>query len=356
MAARLDRLRNRWAKSVPALTPMRDDVLRMLEDHGRILEWRQLAAALLARRGSGLEDAAARMILAGVCVRAAIETEERKQEPRLTTRRLGQKVLIALTRVGDDAVPDADDLFAYAELLGGEADKLAARDPLPGVTEIKQVLRAVPGADRASRLSDTDLVLLAAAASANAAATARLELYPRDLSAERAVKISQAVTFLGDRGLREEEVVQRVVARFPELTRPPKPADIFRLLKEQYPDADLRRRSDGRVAMLSMTHQSAANRTGRPGTKAATRFGQDAEEHAWQQIEQSRQRGGFVAVKVALKDAAAVSPVIATLSGVDPVNVTDAFHPDTAGDRQGSREAAVGIRARRGLRGRVTAG
>ena len=240
VATRLDRLRNRWAKSVPALTPMRDDVLRMLEDHGRILEWRQLAAALLARRGSGLEDAAARMILAGVCVRAAIETEERRQEPRLTTRRLGQKVLIALTRVGDDAVPDADDLFAYAELLGDEADKLAARDPLPGVTEIKQVLRAVPGADRASRLSDTDLVLLAAAASANAAATARLELYPRDLSAERAVKISQAVTFLGDHGLREEEVVQRVVARFPELTRPPKPADIYRLLKEQYPDADLR--------------------------------------------------------------------------------------------------------------------
>ena len=325
VAARLDRLRNRWAKSVPALTSMRDDVLRMLEDHGRILEWRQLAAALLARRGSGLEDAAARMILAGVCVRAAIETEERRQEPRLAARRLGTEVLIALTRVGDDAVPDADDLFAYAELLGDEADKLAVRDPLPGVTEIKQVLRAVPGADRASRLSDTDLVLLAAAASANAAATARLELYPRDLSAERAVKISQAVTFLGDHGLREEEVVQRVVARFPELTRPPKPADIYRLLKEQYPDADLRRRSDGRVAMLSMTHQSAANRTGRPETKAAARFGQDAEEHAWQQIEQSRQRGGFVAVKVALKDAAAVSPVIATLSGVNPVNVTALF-------------------------------
>ena len=139
------------------------------------------------------------------------------------------------------------------------------------------------------------------------------------------MKISQAVTFLGDRGLHEEEVVQRVVARFPELTRPPEPADIFRLLKEQYPDADLRRRSDGRVAMLSMTHQSAANRTGRPETKAAARFGQDVEEHAWQRIEQSRQRGGFVAVKVALKDAAAVGPVIATLSGVAPVNVTTLF-------------------------------
>ena len=324
VSARLGRLRNRWAKSVPALTPLREDVLQMLEDHGRVLEWRQLAAALLARRGSGLDDPASRMTQAGVCVRAAVDTEERRQEPRLTTRRVGKKVLIALTRVGDEAVPDADDLFAYAELLGYEADRLAVRDPLPGVTEIKQLFRGVPAADRAPRLSDTDLVLLAAAASANAAATARLELYPRDLSAERAVKISQAVTFLGDDGLREEEVVQRVTARFPELIRPPRPADIFRLLKEQYPDADLRRRTNGRVAMLSLTHQSAASRTGRSKTSAA-RFAQDAEEQARQHIEQSRKEGGFIAVKVALRDAVAVRPAVAALDGVTPVNVTALF-------------------------------
>ena len=233
VAARLDRLRNRWAKSVPAITPLRDDVLHMLEDHGRVMEWRQLAAALLARRGSSLEDAAARMVQAGVCVRATIETEERRQEPRLTTRRLGKKVLLALTCIGDDAVPDASDLFAYAELLGGEADRLASRDPLPGVTEIKQVLRGVPAADeRAPRLSDTDLVLLAAAASTNAAATARLELYPRDLSAERAVKISQAVTFLGDQGLAEEEVARRVNARFPERRVLLEPSEVYPILKE----------------------------------------------------------------------------------------------------------------------------
>ena len=209
-------------------------------------------------------------------------------------------------------------MFVYAELLGGEADELASRDPLPGVTEIKQVLRGVPVADQAPRLSDTDLVLLAAAASANAAATARLELYPRDLSAERAVKISQAVTFLGDDGLREDEVVQRVVARFPELLRPPQPADIFRLLKEQYPDADLRRRTDGRVAMLSLTHQSGASRTGRRGTSTAARLRQEAEQYAWQRIGQSRQEGGFVALKAPLRDAALVRPVIAALTASPP--------------------------------------
>ena len=45
-------------------------------------------------------------------------------------------------------------------------------------------------------MSDTDLVALAAAASANTAVTGRLELYPRDLSPERALKLSQVVSYL----------------------------------------------------------------------------------------------------------------------------------------------------------------
>jgi serine/threonine protein kinase len=323
VVAHLDRLRNRWAKSVPALTPLREDLLQMLADYGRILEWRQLAAALLARRGCDLEDADARMTLGGVCIRAAIETEERKQDPRLMTRRIEGRVLIALTRLDDEAVPDADDLFAYAELLGEQADKLATRDPLPGVTEIKQVLREVPGADRAARLSDTDLVQLAAAASVNAAATARLELYPRDLSAERAVKISQAVTFLGDQGLTEGEVARRVNARFPERTAPLKPAEVYSILRSL--DREIFKRSDGRVAMRSKTYLSATNRPGKRGTKTTAALSREVQEQAWRRIEQARQRGGFVAVKVALKDAATVTPVIAALSDVSPVNVTALF-------------------------------
>ena len=75
-------------------------------------------------------------------------------------------MIVALTDTGEEGTaPAAEDLFIYAELLGIEADDLAARDPLPGVTEIRQVLREVPTAEHALRLSDTDLVLLAAAAS-----------------------------------------------------------------------------------------------------------------------------------------------------------------------------------------------
>ena len=132
------------------------------------------------------------------------------------------RVIVALTDTGEEgAAPRADDLFAYAELLGEQADVLSARDPLPGVTEIRQVLREVDTADHALRLSDTDLVLLAAAASEKSAATPRLELYPRDLPAERAVKISQVGSIA--EGALAGELVRRVLARFPDLYEPNRP-------------------------------------------------------------------------------------------------------------------------------------
>ncbi len=234
VAAHTERLRARWAKSVPALTSVRDEVMEILREHGGIMGGRGLAAGLLARRGSLLGDPAERLRVAAICVRAAIDTEERREKPRLARSRGGAAgtVIIALTEAAAEdgsPAPRADDLFAYAELLGDQADLLAARDPLPGVTEIKQALRDVMikltlgDADTAGHLpwlSDTDLVLLAAAASRKSAATARLELYPRDLSPERALKISQAGSFLG--GASDTELARRVLARFPDLASPPR--------------------------------------------------------------------------------------------------------------------------------------
>ena len=240
VAAHLDRLRARWRKSVPALTPVREDLAEILREHGRVLGARQLAAALLARRGAvDLDDAEERLLAAAVCVRAAVETEERRDTPKLVSRRASSgsaAVLIALAEAADEdqaPAPRAADLFAYAELLGEQADALSARDPLPGVTEIRQALRGVDiEVDHATRLSDTDLVLLAAAASTNTAATARLELYPRDLTAERALKISQAGSIAD--GVSDAELVRRVLARFPDLNAAvrPRPEDISRPAEE----------------------------------------------------------------------------------------------------------------------------
>jgi serine/threonine protein kinase len=235
VAAALERLRNRWAKSVPELTAVRDDLVAILREHGGVLGWRQLAVGLLARRGSDGSDAAERLRLAGICVRAAVETEERREGARMSSRRLpeGDTVLIALTGADEEGTsPRVDDLFAYAELLGEQADLLAGRDPLPGVMEIRQALREVDTAEHGTRLSDTDLVQLAAAASVKTAATPRLELYPRDLSALRAVKISQAGSIA--EGALEGELVRRVLARFPDLDEANRPTqdNVAELLKQ----------------------------------------------------------------------------------------------------------------------------
>lgn len=146
VAAHTERLLARWAKSVTTyLTPVRDEVMEILREHGGIMGGQGLAAGLLARRGSLLGDPAERLRVAAICVRAAVETEERREKPRLARSRGGAagSVIIALTKEAsedDTPAPRADDLFAYAELLGDQADLLAARDPLPGVTEIRQAL------------------------------------------------------------------------------------------------------------------------------------------------------------------------------------------------------------------------
>ena len=327
----LSRLRERWAKSVPAVTAVREDVVVILGEHGRVLAGDQIAAALLMRRGSDLEDPSDRLNLAAVCARAAIDTETRREHPRLAARRLDDRVLVALTPSGDPAAPAADDLIGYALRLGERADELASRDPLPSVTVTLGELRAIrpPGA----ALSDTDLVALAAAASANTAVTGRLELYPRDLSPERALKLSQVVSYLSaplspgtrqpgapvPQGLSPEELRDRVLARFPDLaTLPdaPKLRDILRRLKY---DVQV---INGRYLIPADTQASGSSPKPRTGTE--TRYGTSARE-VWQRLDQARQRGGFVAIKAWVSTAAQVTAAIAQLDGVTPVNVTAEF-------------------------------
>jgi hypothetical protein len=138
VTAHLDRLRNRWQKSVKELASVRKDLVEILAAHGRVLGSRQLAAGLLAKRGAKTDDPAERLRLAAICVRAAVEIEERRESARMASRRItpsgGQAaapgaagsagaleapVIVALTDVGEEgSAPAAEDLFIYAEMLG----------------------------------------------------------------------------------------------------------------------------------------------------------------------------------------------------------------------------------------------
>ncbi len=332
VTALLDRLRNRWQKSVKSLTSVREDLASILGAHGRVLGSRQLAAGLLAKRGAETGDLTERLRLAAICVRAAVETEERLESGRMAFRRLtpsagpDRPVIVALTSNGEEAgAPSAEELFIYAELLGLEADALAARDPLPGVTEIRQVLREVPTAEHALRLSDTDLVLLAAAASGSAAVTPRLELYPKNLAAARAVKISQVGSIA--EGALAGELVRRVLARFPDLDplNRPAPDTITGLLKNL--GYDVVRGSDSRLHLWPSTQASgpSGSRSRTPARLTLSTATAEAAERAAARLAQARQRGGFIAVKAPIRDAVAVRRAIAALDGVTGLNVTTEF-------------------------------
>jgi serine/threonine protein kinase len=349
VAAYLERLRKRWDKSVTVLTTVRDDLVEILAEHGRIMGWRQLAIGLLARRGSELGDPAERLHLAAICVRAAVDTEERREGARLMSRRLDSappggagddRVVIALRDTGDDGlVPAHDDLIAYAELLGEQADLLSGRDPLPSITEVRQALRDVPAATHAIRLSDADLVLLAAAASAGTAATPRLELYPRDLTPLRALKISQAGSIAD--GATEAELVRRVLGRFPDLQEASRPAEatISDLLRQL--GYDVTRGSDRRLYIRSTGSRSGSRSGSRGGSwggspadgsgagaaasLAVLSVAVEAMARAHRRLAEARTRGGFIALKVPMRAATANCAAIAALDGVRSVNVTTRF-------------------------------
>ena len=77
-----------------------------------------------------------------------------------------------------------------------------------------QRLRQVPTPTGLPPLSDHRLARLAAAASATAAVSSRLELYPRGFPAARALRLARNA-LLGAGTLSEDDVRTRVRTRFP---------------------------------------------------------------------------------------------------------------------------------------------
>lgn len=204
----LAKARERWSRN-PSLTSLRDEILDLLRTEGGVMTAAELTRAVLAARGSALEEPR-RSRLASAVTRAAIEAERQRANPRWTVRRSRELALIAL----DEGV-DGDRLADYAEQLGRTADHLAASDPLSAPARVLEALQGVRAPEGRPALSPTRLVRLAAAASARAAVSSRLELYPRGMPAERALKLSQGA-LLGARELTVARIRERVLARYPE--------------------------------------------------------------------------------------------------------------------------------------------
>ncbi|MEV7731039.1 BREX system serine/threonine kinase PglW [Streptomyces sp. NPDC088921] len=229
--------RKRW-KAEPAVQALREEINDLLVSMGRVASAVEIADALAVRRGTHLAGREQRRAMALAAVRAVVEVEqlvpqeaEFQHQPnrKATDESLGAGLLALDVRENDGPdTPTAPGLLEYATRLGKTADRLAKLDTLPTAATVLAELGALTVPPGTVNWDERRMVELAAAASVNAAATPRLEIYPRDLSLVRALRLTQAglVRWIpgmpeGQQpGLTGEAVHERVRARFPEMVVP----------------------------------------------------------------------------------------------------------------------------------------
>lgn len=229
----LDAGRKRWAKT-PVITALRRQAAERLAGLGGIAATRELEDALLSARGS-VRESPERERLARAVARAVVETEGTLQSPAYRLHRRDGRLLVALHGDAEADGPPSDGLASWAAALGEIADELASGDPLPSPTRAIEELRAVSPPDGTPPLPHRRLVQLAAASSTSAAASARLELYPRGMDSARAVRLA-AGSLLGlvspTAGASPAKIRERIHSRYPEAAPLPGRPDLDTLLAD----------------------------------------------------------------------------------------------------------------------------
>ncbi|MFJ3673553.1 BREX system serine/threonine kinase PglW [Streptomyces sp. NPDC090106] len=212
-----------WA-TAEWMTLLCGELVEAVQDAGRVMTARELARVLSAGHGSesesteGTEAAALAVVRAAVAAETLLTGRDEDHEPRLAQMRRRGRLIVALESLDGSDDPTSDELAAYAIELGEAAEKIAATTPLPDRAATLRDLRAVRTPEGMDPLPDARLVTLAAATSVGAAASPRLELYPRTLELWRALQISQAAAGVRrEVGISLEGLLARLRSRFPEM-------------------------------------------------------------------------------------------------------------------------------------------
>jgi serine/threonine protein kinase len=220
--------RNRWAKD-PMLNSLRGDLYEQIQRLGGVITIGELIELTnLIRPAADTLDTAKQQRKASVIARSIVETETSLADPRYQLRRVGGKALVACTQ----------ELATYAEKLGQVADKLAQSDPLLPPVRVFQELFDVtqpPLPEGCQPFNNERLLSLAAAMSHMAAVSAKQELYPCGMSADRALRLGiGALTGLGlgdnEGGFSIDQIRSRVESRYPEAEQLPDRPELDALL------------------------------------------------------------------------------------------------------------------------------
>jgi serine/threonine protein kinase len=333
----LSKQRRRWQRD-RVVQSVRAELVELLADSGRVMGVVEMAAALLARRGSTRTGDELRRAIATAAVRAAVEVDSVEREPRLLTRRHGDRLLVALEVSEQDGpeTPAAPALLDYADALGKVADSLAGQEVLPAPATVLRELSAIAAPGDGITLDERRMAQLAAVASERAAATLRLEIYPRDLDPVRSLRLAQAGVVppgLGDSGtpsgLTPEQVRERVRARFPELPPLPGHPQLERMLREAGFELQWR---DGMYIAPSAAPSTPGSmvtprRSTRPGLSRWTAASPEiaAAARSEQQVTGAASEDGFRALTVRLNRYTRAREELTRRFGARPLNVASLF-------------------------------
>lgn len=218
--------RKRWNRD-PAVSAVREQVVQHVGRAGGVAAGRELVEFLLAGRGFDYADPGHAPRLASALLRIAFEAEQAAADPRLHLTRTPTRFVLACS----------PELAEYAVRLGRSADTIATEDPLPSADRALQRLYDVQPPEipaGCAPFNSDRLRKLAVAVGAKAALSTRLEIYPKEMAAARALRLGiGALTGLapGD-GIRLEDVRQKITARYPEALPLPGRPELDALLKE----------------------------------------------------------------------------------------------------------------------------
>lgn len=215
--------RKKWLKN-PSITNLRESIHATLLSQGGVTTHVELIRLNLLLRGSTLSEPDS-LRMASIATRAAVEAERQLQNPRFIESRRQGVLFISV----DPAYID------FARQLGEAGEDLASRDPLPTASRVIETLGAIPfpetSVENVRPPDQARRAHLAAAVSGKVCVNSRLELYPPDLSAERALALSRSALF-GVRELKLDEIRSRVASRYPQAEPLPDRPKLDQLLEQ----------------------------------------------------------------------------------------------------------------------------
>ena len=220
----IDLLASRLARGTAAggswMTPLRDSVAALVEQHGGVMTQDELAGALAAARGS-TASGGERLQRAGLVSAAALDAERKRRNCRYRVQRHGGASLVLATAALAPAFTAPPEACAdYVLRLGQAADRLAGADPLASPARVREAIAGIEPPAGMTPLAPDRCVRLAVQAAARAALSSRGELYPRGMQAERALKLG-ASSLLGPKTLTAPQLSERLASRYPEAERLP---------------------------------------------------------------------------------------------------------------------------------------